>query len=107
VGFKAILVTVDAAPTVRVRLELAANLAERFNAHLVGLQASISPDAPQTRGYFEYFNRSLDAFHEEFAKRMLAEAAAAQAPGIPSPRNGARRPALPRKRRHCTAGTRI
>jgi nucleotide-binding universal stress UspA family protein len=78
-GFKAILVTVDTAPTVRGRLELAAVLAERFSAHLIGLQTSISPDAPQTRGYFEYFNRSLDAFHEEFAKRMLAEAAAAQA----------------------------
>ena len=76
-GFKTILVTVDTAPTVRGRVELAANLAERFNAHLVGLQTSISSDAPQTRGYFEYFNRSLDAFHEEFAERIQAEAAAA------------------------------
>jgi nucleotide-binding universal stress UspA family protein len=78
-GFKDILVTVDTARTGRARLELAVNLAMRFNAHLVGLQTSVSPDAPQARGYFEYFNRSLDAFHEEFAERMRAEAAAARA----------------------------
>jgi len=78
-GFRDILVTVDTARTGRGRLELAANLAERFNAHLVGLQTSISPDAPQTRGYFEYFNRSLDAFFKEFVERMRAEAAAARA----------------------------
>jgi nucleotide-binding universal stress UspA family protein len=78
-GFKDILVTVDTVPTAGVRLELAANLAERFKAHLIGLQTSISPDAPQTRGYFEYFNQSLDAFREEFVERMRAEAAAARA----------------------------
>ena len=78
-GFKDILVSVDTAGTVRGRIELAAALAERFNAHLVGLQTSISPDEPQTRGYFEYFNRSLDAFHEQFVERMRAEAAATRA----------------------------
>jgi len=75
-GFKDILVTIDTAPIARRRIELAVALAERFNAHLIGLQTSISPDAPQARGYFEYFNQSLDAFHEEFVERMRAEAAA-------------------------------
>jgi len=71
---KDILVIVDPAPAARGRVEIAAALAERFAAHLVGLHTSLSPDAPQTRGYFEYFNRSLDSSHAEFAEKMRTEA---------------------------------
>jgi len=79
-GFKDILVTIDTGPTARGRIELAAALAERFSAHLIGLHTSLStslsPDAPQTQRYFEYFNRSLVSFQEELAERTRAEAAA-------------------------------
>jgi len=77
-GFKDILVAIDAAPSAAGRIELAAGLAERFGAHLFGLHNSISLDAPQARGYFDYFNRSLDAFHQEFAERLRAEQTAAR-----------------------------
>jgi nucleotide-binding universal stress UspA family protein len=77
-GFKDILVAIDAAPSAAGRIELAAGLAERFGAHLVGLHNSISLDAPQARGYFGYFNRSLDSFHQEFAERLRAEQTAAR-----------------------------
>jgi hypothetical protein len=79
-GFKDILVTIDTGPTARGRIELAAALAKRFSAHLIGLHTSLStslsPDAPQTQCYFEYFNRSLVSFQEELAERTRADAAA-------------------------------
>jgi nucleotide-binding universal stress UspA family protein len=77
-GFKDILVAIDAAPSAAGRIELAAGLAERFGAHLVGLHSSISLDVPQARGYFDYFNRSLDMLHQELMERLRAEEAAAR-----------------------------
>lgn len=74
-GFRDILVALDTAAPARRRIELAAELAERFDAHLIGLHTSIAADAPQTRGYFDYFDRSLlDPLYREFAERMQAEA---------------------------------
>jgi nucleotide-binding universal stress UspA family protein len=78
-GFKDVLVAIDAAPSAAGRIEIAAALAERFGAHLIGLHNSISLDVPQAGGYFDYFNRALDAFQQEFAERLRAEETAARA----------------------------
>jgi len=75
-GYKDILVAVDSAPSAEARIELAAGLAERFGAHLIGLYHSISFEAPHVRGYFEYFNRSLDDLYQEFAEQMRTDEAA-------------------------------
>lgn len=78
-GFKDILVTVDTAPAGLGRVELAAGLAERFKAHLVGLHTSVSP-LPTRGGYFDFFDRSLlDPLYREFAEKMGAQAEAARA----------------------------
>jgi nucleotide-binding universal stress UspA family protein len=74
-GYKDVLVAVDSAPSARARIGLAAGLAERFGAHLIGLHHSISFEAPHVRGYFEYFNRSLDALYQEFAEQMRTDEA--------------------------------
>ncbi len=58
-GFKGILVALDTAPPARGRVELAAALAERFDAHLIGLYTTLPVEAPPRRGYFDYFDRSL------------------------------------------------
>jgi nucleotide-binding universal stress UspA family protein len=73
-GFRDILVAIDLAPAARARVEIATALAERFDAHLVGLYTPISASAPETRGYFDYFNRSAEPFHKEFEKKLQAEA---------------------------------
>ena len=59
-GYKEILVTVDTAPAGAARLDLAAALAERFEAHLIGLHTSLTPLGPRCRGLFRSF-RSLAA----------------------------------------------
>jgi nucleotide-binding universal stress UspA family protein len=74
-GLKDILVALDTAPAARARIELAAVLAERFGAHLIGLYATMAPPLPRHRGYFEYFDRSLlEPLYREFTERMQAEA---------------------------------
>ena len=78
-GFKDILVTVDAGPAGRGRLDLAAALAERFGAHLIGLHTSVSPVVPPHGGYFDYFDRSLlDPVYSGFAERTIQRAEAAR-----------------------------
>ena len=52
-GFKDILVTLDSAPAARGRIELAAALAERFGAHLIGLHAAIAAGAHRRSGSLE------------------------------------------------------
>jgi nucleotide-binding universal stress UspA family protein len=77
-GLKDILVALDTAPAARRRIELAAALAERFTAHLIGLHATMATMAmqpPHGRGYFDYFDRSLlEPLYREFSERMQAEA---------------------------------
>jgi len=76
-GFRDILVTLDAAPAARVRIELAAALAARDNAHLIGLHTAPLGPVPRERerGYFEYFDRSLlDPLYREFEDKVRAEA---------------------------------
>jgi len=79
-GFKDILVALDNAPPARGRIELAASLAERFAAHLIGLHTTVAAHAPRTRGYFDTFDQSLlDPLYRDFAEKMRAEAETAQA----------------------------
>jgi nucleotide-binding universal stress UspA family protein len=79
-GYKEILVTVDATPAGRIRLDLAASLAERFEAHLIGLfTAILMPLAPTADGYFDRFDRSLlDPLYREFSQRMAEREREAQ-----------------------------
>ncbi len=78
-ALKDILVALDVEPAARQRVELAASLAERFGAHLIGLHATVATQPPR-RGYFEYFDRSLlEPLYREFAERMQAEADQARA----------------------------
>ena len=112
-GYKEILVTVDAAPAGRARLDLAASLAERFAAHLIGLHTSVIP-LPPRGGYFEYFDRSLvEPLYRGFREKVVeqAEGASALLAKLPSdavlPPSGAWpwdiRPRPP----HCTAAMSI
>ena len=74
-GFKDILVALDTAPAARGRIELAAALAERFGAHLIGLHTTVAAHAPRERGYFDYFDQSLlDPLYRDFEEKMEADA---------------------------------
>ena len=78
-GYKEILVTVDTASAGPARLEVAAALAERCEAHLIGLHASLMPFVPPSGGYFEHFDRSLlDQLYGEFSDRMREREEAAR-----------------------------
>src|SRR3984957_18861320 len=55
-SYKDLLVVLDAEPTGRERTDLAAALAERFSAHLVGLYPLPTPQMP---GHFGYFDPAL------------------------------------------------
>lgn len=74
-GFKDILVALDTAPPARRRLELAAALAERFDAHLIGLHTTVGAEVPRRHGYFDFFDRSLlDPLYRDFEEKMRADA---------------------------------
>ena len=69
-GYKEILVTVDTGPAGSARLDFAAALAERFEAHLIGLHTALTPLAPHRGGYFDHFDRSLlDPIYREFSDK--------------------------------------
>src|SRR5215472_2543739 len=52
-SYKDLLVVLDATAPARGRIDLAAALAERFAAHLVGLYPLPIPRAPRELGYFD------------------------------------------------------
>jgi nucleotide-binding universal stress UspA family protein len=70
--YKDLLVTLDAAPQSLVRLEVAARLAERFGAHLVGLYTATVPEAAGRYGYFD--PALLDPLFREVLDKSRAEA---------------------------------
>lgn len=73
---KSILVALDGTPTTRSRLEIAASLAARYGAHLIGLHAAFPADGLPNLGYFERFHRPLfEPIYREFAEKTQAEAA--------------------------------
>ena len=74
-GFKDILVALDGVSEPRQRIELAAALAVRFGAHLIGVHAALSATPPSGRGYFDYFDRSLlEPLYRDFAAKMTEQA---------------------------------
>ncbi|MFI4948386.1 MAG: universal stress protein [Alphaproteobacteria bacterium] len=73
-GFKDILVTLDTTRPTHVRVEIAAALAERFAAHLVGFYSTFAVDPPHPHGYFDYFDRSLlDPLYREYQEKIDTE----------------------------------
>jgi nucleotide-binding universal stress UspA family protein len=79
-AYKDMLVTVDTSPAGAARLDLAAALAERFEAHLIGLHTSLTPPLGSAAGgYFDHFDRPLlDSLYREFSERTAARVAAAR-----------------------------
>jgi hypothetical protein len=87
IGFGDILVGLDTGWPARGRIELAAAVAERFAAHLIGLHTTLPAEAPGRRGYFDYFARSLlDPLYREYRQKMAAESGIAG--DSPSARSG-------------------
>lgn len=66
-SYKDFLVVLDAEVSARARIELAAVLAERFAAHLVGLYPLPIPQRPQELGYFD--PAMLDPFFAQVRER--------------------------------------
>lgn len=52
-SYKDLLVTLDAEPSARERIDLAVGIAERFSAHLVGLYPLPMPQMPRHLGYYD------------------------------------------------------
>jgi nucleotide-binding universal stress UspA family protein len=72
-SYKDLLVVLDSEPTARERIELAAALAERFSAHLVGLYPLPTPQVPRHLGYYD--PALLDPFFAELREKARAAAA--------------------------------
>jgi nucleotide-binding universal stress UspA family protein len=73
-AFRDILVALDTARAARGRIEFAAALAERFDAHLIGLHPTLAAGAPRRRGYFDYFDHSLlDPLYRDYQQKMQAD----------------------------------
>src|SRR5215471_6305021 len=66
-SYRDLLVVLDTDTSARVRIEIAAALAERFAAHLVGLYPLPMPEAPQHFGYYD--PALLNPFFEELRAR--------------------------------------
>jgi len=66
-SYKDLLVVVDSEPASRGRVDLAAALAERFAAHLVGLYPLPIPEAPRHFGYYD--PTLLDPFFREMREK--------------------------------------
>jgi nucleotide-binding universal stress UspA family protein len=75
-AYKDLLVVLDGDPQSRDRILVAAALAERFGAHLVGLYVMVSREPP---GRFDYFNSDAPLFGPLY--RDIEEKARAEAEG--------------------------
>jgi nucleotide-binding universal stress UspA family protein len=76
-SYKDLLVVLDSAADTRGRIELAADLAERFGAHLVGLYPVPRPEMPGRGGYADL--AVLEPVYREWRERSLAQAEATRA----------------------------
>src|SRR5713101_603756 len=66
-SYKDLLVVLDSNPAARGRIDLAAALAERFAAHLVGLYPLPTPETPRHLGYYD--PALLDPFFRELSEK--------------------------------------
>ncbi len=73
-SYKDLLVVLDSASDTRGRIELAASLAEKSAAHLVGLYPIPSPDLPRRAGYADL--AALEPVYREWRERALEQAEA-------------------------------
>jgi nucleotide-binding universal stress UspA family protein len=71
-SYKDLLVVLDSAADTQRRIDLAAALAERFAAHLVGLCAIPSPEVPRLAGYPDL--AVLEPVYREWRERSLEQA---------------------------------
>jgi hypothetical protein len=71
-SYKDLLVVLDSEASARARIELAAALAERFEAHLVGLYPLPIPEVPRHFGYYD--PTLLDPFFQELQERARGAA---------------------------------
>ncbi len=71
-SYKDLLVVLDAADDTRGRIDLAAALAERFAAHLVGLYPIPGPELPRRAGYADL--AALEPVYHEWRMRALEQA---------------------------------
>ncbi|HEV2099191.1 MAG TPA: universal stress protein, partial [Stellaceae bacterium] len=71
-SYKDLLVVLDSAPDTQGRVTLAAALAERFVAHLVGLFPMPSIELPRRAGYPDL--AVLEPIYREWRERALAQA---------------------------------
>jgi nucleotide-binding universal stress UspA family protein len=71
-SYKDLLVVLDHEAAARGRIDLAATLAERFEAHLVGLYLLPIPESPRHFGYYD--PALLDPFFREVRERAQATA---------------------------------
>ena len=71
-SYKDLLVVLDASADTRGRIDLAAALAERFAAHLVGLYPIPNPELPLRAGYADL--AVLEPVYREWRARALAQA---------------------------------
>jgi nucleotide-binding universal stress UspA family protein len=74
-GYKTILVHCDAGKTTRTRVAIAADLAERFDAHLVGLHVRQRFEAPM----FSDATVALDALYQTYEQAVKTEETASSA----------------------------
>jgi nucleotide-binding universal stress UspA family protein len=75
-SYKDLLVVLDSETAARERLDLAAVLAERFAAHLVGLYPLPMPQVPRHLGYYD--PTLLDPFFADLREKARAAAAKAR-----------------------------
>jgi nucleotide-binding universal stress UspA family protein len=74
-AYKDILVALDTTRPARGRIEIAARLAERFDAHLTGLYTMIGAKVPRRRERFDYFEPSLlEPVYRDLEEKMQGEA---------------------------------
>jgi len=71
-GYKDLVVVLDSAADARERIEIAAILAERFDAHLVGLYPIPSPELPRSAGYADL--AALEPIYREWRERAVEQA---------------------------------
>jgi nucleotide-binding universal stress UspA family protein len=76
-SYRDLLVVLDAAADTRGRIELAADLAERFSAHLVALYPIPDPELPRRAGYADL--AVLEPVYREWRERSLTQAEATRA----------------------------
>ncbi len=71
-SYKDLLVVLDSGSDTRGRIDIAASLAEKSAAHLVGLYPIPSPDLPRRAGYADL--AALEPVYREWRERALEQA---------------------------------